>query len=120
MTTLQAQSPHPNIIVILADDLGYGDVSFNGCPDYSTPNIDSLASRGMWCSNGYVTQAFAARRELLCSQAAISSGSDMKIKPGDDASNPRLGLPMQGLRLRDSWQMAFSRRSQPSSQSARV
>src|SRR5207245_11295453 len=61
-TTLVAQSvpPRPNIIVILADDLGYGDVSFNGCPDYLTPNIDSLATNGIWCSNGYVTHPFCS------------------------------------------------------------
>src|SRR5437667_1906960 len=46
----QATSGHPNIIIILADDLGYGDVSFNGCPDYLTPNIDSLTTNGVRCS----------------------------------------------------------------------
>src|SRR5438552_16064467 len=51
-----AQGTPPNIIIILADDLGYGDVSFNGCPDYATPNIDSLAANGIWFSNGYVSQ----------------------------------------------------------------
>src|SRR5437773_8065385 len=55
-----ARSGPPNIIVILADDLGYGDVSFNGCPDYSTPNIDSLATNGVLCTNGYVTHPFCS------------------------------------------------------------
>src|SRR6266480_1876853 len=55
-----AQTAPPNIIVILADDLGYGDVSFNGCPDYSTPNIDSLATNGVLCTNGYVTHPFCS------------------------------------------------------------
>src|SRR6266568_5397510 len=65
----QAPPNHPNIIVILCDDLGYGDVSFNGCPYYSTPNIDSLASNGLWCSNGYVTAG------ICCpSRAALLTG----------------------------------------------
>src|SRR5215831_16173227 len=50
-----AQSGPPNIVIILADDLGYGDVGFNGCPDYVTPNIDSIASNGVLCTDGYVT-----------------------------------------------------------------
>src|SRR5213075_1923565 len=54
----QSGSTRPNIIIILADDLGYGDVSFNGCPDYVTPNIDAFAANRVWCSSGYVTHPF--------------------------------------------------------------
>ena len=45
----------PNLIVIMADDLGYSDVGFNGCKDIPTPNIDSIASNGVRCTNGYVS-----------------------------------------------------------------
>ena len=45
----------PNFIVILADDLGYADVGFNGCRDIPTPHIDSLARDGVRCTNAYVT-----------------------------------------------------------------
>jgi arylsulfatase A-like enzyme len=45
----------PNLIVIMADDLGYSDVGFNGCKDIPTPNIDSIASHGVRCTNGYVS-----------------------------------------------------------------
>src|SRR5262249_13125394 len=38
-----AASHRPNIIHIVADDLGWKDVGFNGCTDYKTPNIDALA-----------------------------------------------------------------------------
>src|SRR5207245_8972556 len=46
-----AQSAPPNIVVILADDLGYGDVGFNGCPDIPPHNIDSIAANGVVCTN---------------------------------------------------------------------
>ena len=36
----------PNVVVILVDDLGYGDLSFLGSPDMKSPRIDSLAKDG--------------------------------------------------------------------------
>src|SRR5262249_29311860 len=45
----------PNILVILADDYGYGDVGVHGCKDIPTPHIDSIAKNGVRCSNGYVS-----------------------------------------------------------------
>lgn len=47
----------PNIIVILADDLGYGDVSAYGATAVNTPNIDRLASGGLTFTSGYCTAA---------------------------------------------------------------
>ncbi len=44
---LRATGTRPNILFILADDLGYGDLSCTGRPNYLTPNIDSLAREGL-------------------------------------------------------------------------
>ena len=43
----QTTARPPNVVVILADDLGYGDLSCYGAPDIRTPNIDALARDGM-------------------------------------------------------------------------
>ena len=43
----------PNILFILADDLGYGDLSCYGRPDYQTPNLDHLAAEGVRLVNAY-------------------------------------------------------------------
>ena len=43
----------PNILFILADDLGWGDLSCYGRPDYRTPNLDRLAQQGMRFTNAY-------------------------------------------------------------------
>ena len=43
----------PNVVVIMADDLGYGDVSCYGATEFATPNIDQLASEGIRFTSGY-------------------------------------------------------------------
>ncbi len=48
-----AQDAHPNIIYIMADDLGYADLSCYGRKDYATPNLDKLASEGIKFNNAY-------------------------------------------------------------------
>lgn len=47
----------PNIVVIMADDLGYGDVSCNGSKTITTPNIDKLAANGLRFTSGYCSAA---------------------------------------------------------------
>lgn len=47
----------PNIVVIYVDDLGYGDVGFNGATEIQTPNLDKLANNGVKFTNGYATSA---------------------------------------------------------------
>ena len=49
----EIHSEKPNIIYIIADDLGYGDVGFNGQEKISTPNIDKLADKGLVFANHY-------------------------------------------------------------------
>ena len=61
----------PNVIVILADDLGYADVGFQGCRDIPTPNLDALAAGGVRCTSGYVTWPACAP-----SRASIIAGQD--------------------------------------------
>jgi arylsulfatase A-like enzyme len=46
---------HPNVIVIVSDDLGYNDLSVQGSKDIPTPNIDSIAQHGSRFTNAYVT-----------------------------------------------------------------
>ena len=52
-----ARARRPNILFILADDLGYADVSCYGRPDYKTPNIDRLAAEGMRFTQAYANSA---------------------------------------------------------------
>jgi hypothetical protein len=63
----QTISRPPNIVFIMADDLGYADVSCYGRPDLSTPNIDHLAARGVRFLQAYANSAVcsATRTALI-------------------------------------------------------
>jgi arylsulfatase B len=50
-----ASASRPNIVVLLADDLGYGELGCQGNPEIPTPHIDSIAANGMRCTQAYVT-----------------------------------------------------------------
>jgi len=67
-STAQPAQP-PNIIFILADDLGYGDLSFNGQTHFNTPNIDRLAKEGL-----FFTQHYAGSTVCAPSRSAIMTG----------------------------------------------
>ncbi|HYV28699.1 MAG TPA: sulfatase-like hydrolase/transferase, partial [Candidatus Eisenbacteria bacterium] len=54
LTAAQAAEKKPNIVHIVADDLGWKDVGFNGCADIKTPNIDALAAGGARFTQFYV------------------------------------------------------------------
>ena len=57
----------PNVVIIFADDLGYGDIGCYGAKNWETPNIDKLASQGTRFTQFYVAQAVcsASRAALL-------------------------------------------------------
>jgi arylsulfatase A-like enzyme len=63
--------PHepPNVVLIVADDLGYADVGYQGAPADWTPNIDALASQGTVFSDAYAAAPICAP-----SRAALMTG----------------------------------------------
>ncbi|MBM4029543.1 MAG: twin-arginine translocation signal domain-containing protein, partial [Planctomycetes bacterium] len=52
-TTRATKSSRPNVVLILADDLGYGDLGCYGCPDIRTPHIDRIAAEGVRFTSFY-------------------------------------------------------------------
>lgn len=89
-----ASSQPPNIVVVLADDLGYADISLHGGREVSTPNIDSLANNGIRCSNGYVSCPYCSptRAGLLTGRYQQRFGHEF------NPASPRAGQG-QGLAL---------------------
>ena len=65
----------PNIILILTDDQGWGDLSFNGNLDLSTPNIDKLAKTGAFFEHFFVSPVCSpTRAEILTGRHHVRSG----------------------------------------------
>jgi len=83
--TNQAQ-PLPNIILIYADDLGYGDLSCYGATALSTPNVDRLANEGLRFTSGYCSSATCtpSRYSLLTGEYAFRK-KGTGVLPGDAA-----------------------------------
>lgn len=78
---LAQRSAKPNLILMLADDLGYGDVGFTGCPDIATPHIDRLQKEGVWFTHAYSNGAVCSptRAALMTGQYQQRNGMDEVI-----------------------------------------
>jgi len=68
-TSSLAAEQRPNVIFIVVDDLGYGELGCYGGKDIPTPHIDALAASGARFTSGYVTAPFCA-----ASRAALMTG----------------------------------------------
>jgi arylsulfatase A-like enzyme len=82
----------PNVIVIMADDLGYADVGYNGCKDIPTPNIDKLAKNGAILSSGYVTGPMCGPSRAGFITGRMQSSFGWYGNPGAPL-DPKQGLP---------------------------
>src|ERR1700757_438203 len=87
-----AQAVKPNIVFILADDLGYADVSSYGRRDFTTPNIDRIAAGGMRFLQGYANSAVCSASRL----ALITGRYQYRLRLGLEeplVGHPEVGLP---------------------------
>ncbi len=83
----------PNVVIILADDLGYADVGFQGCEDIPTPHIDQLAASGVRCSSGYSSHPYCSpmRAGMMTGKYQHRFGYERNI--AYDPHNQYMGLP---------------------------
>ena len=82
-----AVETRPNILIILADDLGYADTGFTGSNMVQTPNLDRLATNGVVLENGYVTHPYCgpSRSGLITGryQARFGNETNFTYSPYD-------------------------------------
>ena len=90
----QAQAAKPNIVFIMADDLGYADVSCYGQRDYTTPNIDRIANEGLKFMQAYANSAVcsATRTGLITGRYQYRLPVGLE-EPVNDTTPKDVGLP---------------------------
>lgn len=96
--TLSAQTRPPNIVLLVADDMGYGDIGVHGSTDIPTPNIDALARGGVRFTDGYVTGPYCSptRAGLLTGRYQQRFGHEFNLGVGG-----QFGLPLSESTLAD-------------------
>ena len=106
-----ASAQHPNILLILADDMGYGDLSCLGSKTVQTPQLDRLAEQGVLCTQAYVASAVCSpsRAGLITGRDPRRFGYEGNLNNNAEkyAANPQLlGLPVGEHTLADHLQAA--------------
>lgn len=96
----QRAAARPNIVLIVADDLGYGELGCQGNPDVATPNIDSIARNGVRFTSGYVSSPYCcpSRAGLMTGRYQTRFGHEMNAV-GKLNLDERVGLPLEEATL---------------------
>ncbi|OHX64197.1 sulfatase family protein [Flammeovirga pacifica] len=91
------KTKQPNVLIILSDDQGWGDVGFNGCTDIPTPNLDQLAKEGIVFSQGYAAHPYCSpsRAGLLSGRNQQRFGHENNLPYNDAKADD--GLPLDQL-----------------------
>ncbi|WP_236623869.1 sulfatase-like hydrolase/transferase [Rhodopirellula baltica] len=104
-TSVVGAKDRPNIVLIVADDLGYSDVGFNGCKEIPTPHLDELAASGVVFTNGYASHPYCSpsRAGLLTGRHQQRFGHESNPEPdtqwhGEDTP----GMPLSETTLADA------------------
>jgi len=114
------KTSRPNVVFILADDLGWGDLSCYGRPDYRTPNIDLLASQGTKFTDaysasalctptrcGFITGRYPARLKIGLVEPLPVTNNDVGLDPGHPTIASLLKQSGYDTALFGKWHLGF-------------
>jgi arylsulfatase A-like enzyme len=103
-----AQPRPPNVVLILADDLGYGDLSSYGQDKYQTPAIDRIASEGVKATQYYVPVPYCApsRASLLTGRFPLRHGMIANPHPDTTPEADQVGLSSKERTIGEIYQQA--------------
>lgn len=92
----EAADARPNILLIVADDMGYGDLSCYGSLQIQTPHLDALAASGVRCTNGYVSGSVCApsRAGFLTGRYGSRFGFEHNLSRPDYIRPEYAGIPL--------------------------
>lgn len=88
VTAARESTPRPNIVIFLADDQGWGDVSHNGNTNLQTPNIDSLVREGVRFNRFYVGAVCAPTRAAFLTGRYHARTGTTGVSKGEERFNP--------------------------------
>lgn len=106
----QDRPDKPNVILILADDMGYGDIGVHSSQDIPTPHIDRIAREGVRFTNAYANGSFCTP-----TRAALMSCRYQQRTGNDDLPRITGPLPLQIKTLPERLQMRNLRGRHPRS-----
>ena len=91
-----ASAAKPNILLIVSDDHGYGDVGAYGCKDIPTPHLDSLAKNGVRFTSGYVSCSYCSPTRAAMLTGRYQQRFGHEFNPGAVLVPGRtdIGLPL--------------------------
>ncbi len=91
--TAKAQQQKPNFLFLMADDLGYADLSCYGRRDYTTPNIDRLADQGVKFTQAYANSAVCTSTRVALATGRYQHRLEVGLYEPLGGNNANAGLP---------------------------
>jgi len=99
---IAADPARPNVLLIVADDLGYHDVGFQGGRDIPTPALDRLAASGVRCTNGYVSYPVCSPSRAGFLTGRYQQRFGHEFNPKWDPASTAHGLPLSETTMADA------------------